>query len=145
VTLAQALMPLPSTPAGLKALVWAEQELRSADPSWSDEIQAPWSGYCEAFVEIAYGTRYHYASALTDYRAQKAAGRIHIDDTAPAGALVFYGGGPDGHVALSVGGGKVISTWGFAGQRLDIRKLNLHGFDNSYYGWSWPPANWPGR
>ena len=132
------------TPAE-KAQAWAAAELLSYDPSWSTEIGAPWSGYCEAFVEIAYGTRYQFGSARADYLTQKAAGLIHTDAKPPAGALVFYGGGSDGHVALSIGNGQVITTWGFAGQRYDIREAPLRAFSNPYYGWALPPASWPGR
>lgn len=128
-----------------KAEAWALSELLSPDPSWSDELNAPWSGYCEAFVEIAFGTRHRYASALLDYQAQKKAGRMHTDNHPPAGALVFYGGGKDGHVALSLGDGQIITTWGFIGQRYDIRETGLRSFSNPYYGWSDAPASWPGR
>jgi hypothetical protein len=127
-----------------KAEAWAFAELTSPKPAWSDQLHAPWSGYCEAFVEIAYGTRHHYATALTDYRAQKAAGRIHIDADPPAGALVYYGGGA-GHVALSVGGGQVITTWGYAGQHYPLRQTQIRAFSNPYYGWAEAPETWPGR
>jgi cell wall-associated NlpC family hydrolase len=106
-------------------------------------MQRPWSGYCEAFVEIAYGTRHHFASATANYRAQAAAGRIHTDANPPVGALVFYSGGQYGHVALSVGGGQVITTWGHAGDRYDLRLTGVHSLSNPYLGWSYPPDNWP--
>jgi hypothetical protein len=136
--------PEPRT-AAAKAEAWALAELLSPDPSWSDEIGAPWSGYCEAFVEIAYGTRYQFGSARLDYFQQQSAGRIHTDEKPPAGALVYYGGGADGHVALSVGNGQIITTWGFVGQRFAIRETGLRAFSNPYYGWALPPVNWPGR
>jgi hypothetical protein len=145
VAYAQALVPVAATVAGQKAVAWADAELHSARPSWSDELHSPWSGYCEAFVEIAYGTRHHYVSALTDYRTQKGAGRIHTDDEPPAGALVYYGGGSVGHVALSVGGGQVVTTWGYAGQHYAVRQVGVRAFSNPYYGWSDAPASWPGR
>jgi hypothetical protein len=144
-TFATELVPVANTPAGQRAVAWAEAELQSPDPTWSDEIGAPWSGYCEAFVEIAYGTRHIYASAKTDYLAQMAAKRIHTDNNPPAGALVFYGGGVDGHVALSIGGGQVISTWGYIGNRYPLHELAVRGFTNPYLGWSYPPDKWPGR
>jgi hypothetical protein len=128
-----------------KAVAWALAEMLTTDPSWSDELRAPWSGYCEAFVEIAYGTRHQFASAATDFTAQKKAGRIHPDANPPDGALVFYGGNLDGHVALSVGDGQVVTTWGYIGQRFSVREVNLHGFSNPYYGWAPAPASWVGR
>jgi cell wall-associated NlpC family hydrolase len=128
-----------------RAQAWALTELGSPKPSWSDQLQAPWSGYCEAFVEIAYGTRHLYGTALADYSAQKAAGRIHTDTEPPAGALVFYGGGSTGHVALSVGGGQVITTWGFEGQHYPVVETQVRAFSNPYYGWADAPDTWPGR
>ena len=129
------------TPAD-KAVAWAISQVGSTK---SSELNTYWSGWCEAFVEIAYGTRHHYASALSDYRAQKAAGRVHTDANPPAGALVFYGGGRDGHVALSIGDGMVVTTWGYIGQRHPIREMKVHGFSNPYYGWAYAPTSWPGR
>lgn len=139
--------PTPAAPIPAKAaraLAWAKHELTSPDPSWSDQLRGPWSGYCEAFVEIAYNTRYHYASASLDYAAQRLSGRIHTDANPPAGALVYYGGLPHGHVALSVGGGQVISTWGLAGQRYPLRQTAVRAFTNPYLGWAEAPDNWPG-
>jgi hypothetical protein len=135
----------PNSTRSEKAQAWALAELDSPNPSWSDQLQAPWSGYCEAFVEIAYGTRHLYGTALADYRTQKAAGRVHTDTEPPAGALVFYGGGITGHVALSVGGGQVITTWGYAGQRYPVLEKGVRAFSNPYYGWADAPDTWPGR
>jgi hypothetical protein len=145
VALALAAKPTAPKTQATAALDWALAELVSPDPSWSDELNAPWSGWCEAFVEVAYGTRQRYASAITDYDTQKRLGRIHTDDMPPAGALVFYGGGEDGHVALSAGYGQVITTWGLVGQRYQIREVGVHAFSNPYYGWSPAPDSWPGR
>lgn len=125
-----------------KAVDWAVSQIGSVN---SAELHHAWSGWCEAFVEIAYGTRHHYTSGLADFRAQKAAGRIHTDANPPAGALVFYGGGRDGHVALSMGNGMVVTTWGYVGQHYAIREMKVLGFSNPYYGWAYPPTGWPGR
>lgn len=124
-------------------MAWALAELRSSDPTWSNQLRAPWSGYCEAFVEIAYGTRHHYASANANFKAQKAAGRLHTDANPPVGALVFYAGAPYGHVAISVGRGQVVTTWGQDGQRYAVRQVGLRAFANPYLGWAYPPGNWP--
>jgi hypothetical protein len=134
----------PPTAAN-RALNWAQQIMSSPDPTWSAQLLAPWSGYCEAFVEIAYGTRFHYGSALAHYRAQLAAGRIRTTGVPPAGAIVFYGGEPYGHVAISSGDGRVVTTWGVAGQRYSVRQVGLRAFSNPYLGWAEAPSNWPGR
>jgi hypothetical protein len=137
--------PPPLSPqqlAAQAAVAWATAELHSADPSWSNEMGRAWSGYCEAFVEIAYGTRHHFGSASADYAAQKAAGRIHNDKNPPAGALVFYSGMTYGHVALATGDGQVITTWGYAGQRYAIRQVGMLDFSGAYLGWSEAPLDW---
>lgn len=132
--------PTPITPAiapqAIAAVAWAYAELHSPDPSWSNQLRGPWSGYCEAFVEIAYGTRHHYASASANYQAHLRAGLIHTDNNPPIGALVYYGGGQYGHVALSVGGGRIITTLGQVNQRLPISEISLSSLKNPYLGWA---------
>ena len=62
---------------------------------------------CELAVEKAYGTSGRYSSALVDWQT----GPQHRDwQNAPRGALVFYDTSSDGHVAVSLGDGRVIST-----------------------------------
>jgi cell wall-associated NlpC family hydrolase len=66
---------------------------------------------CEAAVEAAFGTTGRYPSAYVAWLAQR---DRHFDWwDAPRGALVFYKPdifGADGHVAISLGDGYVIST-----------------------------------
>lgn len=138
----QQLLAPPAPPVvspAQRAVAWAIAELHSPDPSWSNQMQRPWSGYCEAFVEIAYGTRYHFATARAHYLAQLAAGRIQLDAHPPAGAVVFYGGGSAGHVALAIGGDQVITTWGYASDRYPIKQIRATGLSNSYLGWALTP------
>ncbi len=137
--------PPPATRES-RAAAWAVREKNSPDPTWSDEFGRPWSGYCEGFVEVAYGTRGRFGSAIAHYNAQNAQGRIHRDTGAPAGALVFYGGGGGyGHVGISLGGGQVISTQGYNGQRLRVWQHGITSLSNPYYGWAYAFSNWPGR
>jgi hypothetical protein len=118
---------------------WAIAEKNSRFPAWSDQLGTWWSGHCEAFVEIAYGRSItRYGSAAIDYNAMAAMGRIHRDDQAPVGALVFYAGGSDGHVALSIGGGQVVSTIGYVGNRYPVQQVGIHWFSNPYLGWAMP-------
>jgi hypothetical protein len=90
-------------------------------------------------VENAYGTSGRYASALADYQAQKAAGRIHTDTNPPMGALVFYSGiDPSlGHVEISNGDGRYWDSDG------TIHLVNF-SYGGTYYGWSYAPDSWPG-
>lgn len=66
-----------------------------------------YENWCERAVENAYGTQGHYASAIEDWQSQ----HQHSDwQHAPRGALVFYDTSSDGHVALSLGDGRVVSS-----------------------------------
>lgn len=132
--------PAPST-RETKAAAWAQSQLGvSSTPLTPDGM---WSGWCELFAEIAYGTRGQYASAITDYNTQKSAGRIHTDTNPPAGALVFYNLSSYGHVGISIGSGQVISTKGLNSGE----PVRQHGVTelSSYLGWSYAPSGWAGR
>ena len=97
---------------------------------------------CEQMVEEAYGTKYIYATAKDDYTAQKNAGRIHTDVNAPRGALVFFVGADpsSGHVGLAYGNGADYYT--VDGGTIHEALLS-EGL--TYEGWSYAPADWPGR
>lgn len=137
---APAPVPVPTgSPQMQNAVNWATAEKNSPDPTWSDHYGHAWSGWCEAFVQQAEGFQFNFASALADYHWQLSNGRIHTDTNPPAGALVFYAGGSYGHVAVSIGGGQEIGTYGFYGQRLPVRQYPVVGFlHNQYLGWSRP-------
>ena len=66
-----------------------------------------YENYCERAVENAFGTQHHYGSAIEDWRSQQQ----HTDwRDAPRGAMVFYNTSSNGHVALSLGDGRVVSS-----------------------------------
>lgn len=66
-----------------------------------------YENWCERAVENAFGTQGHYASAIDDWESQQQ----HADwRHAPRGAMVFYDTSSDGHVALSLGDGRVVSS-----------------------------------
>jgi hypothetical protein len=118
---------------------WAIAEKNSPDPTWSDHFGHPWSGWCEQFAEQAEGFQFRFGSALENYNWENSHGRIHTDTNPPAGALVFYSGGTSGHVAVSIGGGQEVGTYGFYGQRLSVRQYPVVGFlSNPYLGWANP-------
>lgn len=143
--------PPPPPVAGREqhAVAWAIAEVNSPNPAWSDDYQRYWSGYCEGFVEAAYGNqrgRYArpYGSAMIDYQAQVNAGRIHAGGEPPAGALVYYNLSAYGHVALSLGDGRIVTTWGYGGNRYAVRVVRRTTFGN-YLGWSYANPAWGGR
>lgn len=135
--------PIPSREQ--KAVSWVIAEKNSPDPRWSDEFGRPWSGYCEGFAEVAFGTRGQYGSALEHYYWQLNNGRIHTDANPPPGALVFYGGGLGyGHIGVSIGSGQVISTRGYNGQSLPVWQHSVTAI-SPYLGWAYAPPYWSGR
>jgi hypothetical protein len=116
---------------------WASSQ---AGSTYSSYFRHYWSGWCEQFAEQAEGFHFTYGSAYLDYQAEANAGRIHADASPPAGALVFYGGSNGaGHVAVSIGNGQEIGTYGFVGQTYPIRQYPVTGFlTNPYLGWAIP-------
>jgi len=70
--------------------------------------QPVYQGQCELAIENAYGTESVYATAASNWQAQPVK---HLDwQNAPPGALVFWDTGPNGHVAISLGNGRVASS-----------------------------------
>jgi hypothetical protein len=70
--------------------------------------QHAYTGQCEFAVELAFGLQQGYPTARADWLAQPVK---HLDwQNAPRGALVFYSTSADGHVAISLGDGRVAST-----------------------------------
>jgi hypothetical protein len=133
--------PAPSTRES-RAVNWAKSQLGVRYTNLTPD--GMFSGWCQLFVELAYGTRGRYASAMAAYNAQRAAGRIHYDTSPEYGALVFYRWGSYGHVGLAIGGGQVISTQG-VNTPLPVRQHTVTGLGLPFLGWSVAPPNWPGR
>jgi len=70
--------------------------------------QHVYTGQCEHAVELAFGLQQGYPTARANWLAQPVK---HLDwQNAPRGALVFYSTSADGHVAISLGDGRVAST-----------------------------------
>lgn len=95
-----------------------------------------WSGWCETFVEGAYGNRFLYGSAMDNYNSLASRGLIK-QGAPPRGALVFWRSGTYGHVGIGVGSGNVVSTMGFSNQRLPVSR-NLYTYFGNYLGWALP-------
>lgn len=123
-----------------RAVDWAKSQIGQTHSG-----SRQWSGWCELFVENAYGTSGRYGSAATNYTARKNVGQINTDTNPPAGALVFYSWGSYGHVGISIGGGQVVSTQGDGSKALPVRQHGVTGMGLPYLGWAWPEASWPGR
>ncbi|MFT4232294.1 MAG: SH3 domain-containing protein [Leucobacter sp.] len=130
--------PPPASSRESKAVSWAYTQINLKSTAYN--------GWCERFVENAYGTSLRYRSALIAFNSLKSAGKMSYSKTnIPAGALVFsrnpYDGG-DGHVILSLGKGK------FANPLSTVRETTspTGGINGAtFLGWAPAPSNWPGR
>jgi hypothetical protein len=119
------------------------REQRAVDFANADLGRSDYNGWCELFVENAYGTRYQQLTALANFNAIQAAGRMHFTTSGiPAGALVFsrnpYDGG-NGHVILSRGDGTFVSPQNPTQVLTDPRA------GGTFSGWSFAPDSWPSR
>ena len=99
-----------------------------------------WSEMCDHFVGRCYGySASGYASANAHWDAIPAKYK-HSGNNPPAGALVFWSVGDFGHVALSVGGGKVASTDIKRQGHVDVVPISLVAtkWNARYRGWTDP-------
>ena len=92
-----------------------EENMSTNAVSWAKSMvgKGGYAGMCEKFVRTAFGFSAKYSTATLAWQASKAAGPVHTNTyNAPAGVPVFWGltHEPAGHVAVSIGGGKAVST-----------------------------------
>jgi hypothetical protein len=94
------------------------------------------AGHCLRFVNLAYGRASGPPSAFLVWTRSNAA-LHHFTHPAPRGAIVVWSnaiGGGHGHVGISLGNGRMVSTTGGP-----IAILQTRGFaDSAYFGWM-PP------
>jgi hypothetical protein len=109
-----------------------QQKIDSASDRFESKIGSTnYENWCERAVENAFGTQGHYASAIEDWDSQQQ----HSDwQHAPRGAMVFYDTSSDGHVALSLGDGRVVSS--SAHHQVGIVPV---GFFQHPLGWAYAP------
>jgi hypothetical protein len=109
-----------------------QQKVESAVDRFESKIgSTQYENWCERAVENAFGTQGHYASAIEDWESQDQ----HSDwQHAPRGAMVFYDTSSDGHVALSLGDGRVVSS--SAHHQVGVVPV---GFFQHPLGWAYAP------
>lgn len=94
------------------------------------------SGYCLRFVDTAFGRASGPPSAFLVW-TQSPTALHHTAGVPPRGAVVVWSsaiGDGHGHIAISLGDGRMVSTTGSA-----VSVLPIRGFaDSAYYGWM-PP------
>ena len=110
--------------------------------------QHVYDGLCLPFVHDAYSSAGYnigtgYANPVNYWNGH---GGHQSGENAPKGALVFWGANQynsDGHVALSLGGGMVISTYERSNHNVHtfaIADRNNAGYRSTYLGWMMPPG-----
>jgi len=140
---APAPMPGTAAPREPRAVTWASAQIGST--AWDRPVQM-----CDRFVANAFGrTASGYPTAYAHWRALAVRGLVHPGDQAvPAGALAFFGPSPyneqAGHVMLSTGGGRFLSSSvdGAVG-RTTIAYMSR--WSGPYLGWAWADPEWQGR
>lgn len=100
-------------------------------------------GMCDKWVAQYYGfSSSGYATAITHWNSISASQKHPGDTNAPAGALVFWSGGSSGagHVALSLGNGKIVSTDYPRSGITSTTTIDAisNGWGEHYMGWSQP-------
>lgn len=123
------------------AIAWAESQINKPEQNWS--------GFCEKFVEYAYGI-YGGAADGGYGTAQDAFKPLHTSTnwSPDIGALVWFTPEPenqnDGHVGIYIGNGQFISA--IEGNPVvQIHSLKDWSTHAPYEGWGDAPTNWPGR
>lgn len=124
------------------AVTWATNEMTTNPTGYYD--------LCLQFVADAYskggGVSIGSADTAYDYWTGHASAHVTDGSTPPEGALVFWGPDPwttAGHVALSLGGGTVISSAERANNDIHeftIADRNNAGYATYYLGWMMPPG-----
>jgi TP901 family phage tail tape measure protein len=90
----------PANRTGTAAINWAQGRI-------GDE---GWYALCQRFVRMALGAGPGFPSAIAAWKGAKFKHGIANPTAVPAGVPVYWGGGQYGHVALSTGAGRIIST-----------------------------------
>jgi cell wall-associated NlpC family hydrolase len=115
--------------------VWASQNAGERAIQWfyNNMGRTDLEGQCEKAVELSFGyLNPHYNRAIDDWYA-RAQRQPYTDG--PRGSLVFYNTSSAGHVAVSLGAGKVAST-SASGGRIGISPI---GYFQNRLGWAYAP------
>ena len=124
-----------------KPFLREDGKVRLDDRSWVPRDERNFYGLCQAFVGNAYLQKFQSAPSAADVARLLGA---KDDGSAPApGTWAFYtmASNPDGHVALSIGEGKVVSV--STNASTGIAKVKVEDYRNvagtsGYIGWAWP-------
>ncbi len=137
----------PGIPKCIQSVAVGVKEKRAIDWAWQQvgkTHQADgkrWNNWCDRFVANAYGmANSGYATAYIHWQDLLARGLARVGDrNVPAGGLAFFLNSWSGHVMLSLGDGRFIST----GPKVFLTDAN-RSF-GQYLGWAPANSEWPGR
>lgn len=87
---------------GSKAIAWAKDQV--ADP------ERDYNGLCLQFVRNCYDIDAHYPDATSAWANANGRHKTSNANSIPAGVPVWFNTGKHGHIVISLGGGKCIST-----------------------------------
>jgi TP901 family phage tail tape measure protein len=90
----------PANGVGSRAIQWAQSRIGDSG----------WYALCQKFVRMALGAGPGFPSAISAWQGARYKHGINNPTQVPAGVPVYWSGGQYGHVALSTGGGRIIST-----------------------------------
>jgi hypothetical protein len=101
-----------------------------------------WSGWCLRFAYLANGRNNGsvMGNAIGEWREAVRTGKGHAADrNPPAGAVVYYEGGDDGHAGVYIGDGWVVSTAGYWWEAKPVRLHQIVPLPGlQYRGWAMP-------
>jgi len=100
---------------------------------YNHRYSTSYDGKCELAVENAFGTSGRYNYAIDNWNARV---KHYPCSAAPRGALVFYNTSSKGHVAISLGNRKIISTSAVSNRTIDVVPISY--FQNPL-GWAYAP------
>lgn len=134
-----------TTPFGEKVARLAETYVGQSQSTEAVDQGNPvgwWSGKCLRFVMVIYRHNGRDTSLGTDarseYRQRLRHGQVHTEWPPPRGAEVFWPSvGTFGHVAISDGGGTVVTTEGSFADHTQIDRRSIRSIPG-YAGWALP-------
>jgi len=136
-------------PAGCSAPQTGVREQRAIDWARAQIGSTSYNGWCERFIENAYGTTGRYASALAQANSKISRGTMHTGDrNVPVGAIAFFGSskvnGYYGHVILSLGGGQFVSSgYAYNGRAYGVYVTGINETNmGPYLGWAYADDGW---
>jgi hypothetical protein len=137
----QVSVPHCSQHRGISAARWASMKIGSLRPTTAEKGANPsmdrWSGWCYVFAFDAYKfstgalPKSGLGSAKNTFYAYRNEGKVRTDvnhNGINIGSMVFWTFGKDGHAAIYVGQGNVVTTQGYSNDLKPIAVVPMSSF-----------------